>query len=196
MEINIGDLMSSALGALIGSSLTLAGVWVSHKLHKSEEERREKEHIDGLLEAIHDEVKTLWDAYSVSAGRTLENLQDGEAFLSYWPITQEYFTIYTNNAIHLSKLKDSSLRRRVVTTYTKARGLIDSYRMNNEMLRQYENASILFGETQKDIYKRDALTRYQGLQEYALRLRALHNELNILIFDLIQNLENRNYKLK
>ena len=65
---NADALLSSGVGALIGSALTLAGAWLAHKLDKNESAKKEADHILGLLQAIHDEVETLWDSYSATAG--------------------------------------------------------------------------------------------------------------------------------
>ena len=60
---NADALLSSGAGAVIGSALTLAGVFLAHKLDKNESAKKDAEHILGLLQAIHDEIETLWESY-------------------------------------------------------------------------------------------------------------------------------------
>lgn len=132
---NADALLSSGVGAFIGSALTLAGAYLVHWLEKKETTRKEAEHLLGLLQGIHDEIETLWESYSTSIGAHTEALPDNSPMLMFWPITQDYFTIYNTNAFFIGKIKDHDLRKQIVATYAKARGLIDSFRMNNELCR-------------------------------------------------------------
>ena len=163
-----GDaLLSSAVGAFIGSALTLAGVYYSHWLAKRQSSQKDAEHILGLLQGIHDEIETLWEGYISSVGAHAEALQDKNPLMVFWPITQDYFTIYDTNAFFIGKIKDHDLRKYIVATYSKARGLIDTYRMNNELLQRFEYAAILAEESQTQVHQINAQARYQSLVQYA-----------------------------
>ena len=181
-------LLSSGVGALIGSALTLAGAWLAHWLEKKESLRKDSEHILGLLQAIHDEIETLWESYLGTAGAQIEALRDGCAMTMYWPLTQDYFTIYNTNAFFIGKIKDHDLRKQIVATYAKARGLIDSYRMNNDLLQKWEYSQLLFQETQSEPHKMSAQARYQPLIQYATALKKGHNELKTSVSELLRRL--------
>jgi len=185
---NADALLSSGVGALIGSALTLAGVWLAHNLEKAESAKKETEHIHGLLQAIHDEIETLWESYSATAGAQIDSLRDGNAMLMYWPLTQDYFTIYNTNAFFIGKIKDHDLRKQIVATYTKSRGLIDSFRMNNDLLQKWEHADMLFQESQNQLHKNHAHARYQSLVQYAASLKKGHAELKFMVSALLRHL--------
>ena len=80
----------------------------------------------GILQAIHDEIETLWDNYMDGIGHHTEALADGQPLNIYYPVTQEYFTVYNTNAFFIGRIRDHDLRKLIVSTYSKARGLIDS----------------------------------------------------------------------
>jgi len=181
-------LLSSAVGALIGSALTLAGVWISHRLEKAEVERIEKEEVIGFLQGIHDELETLFDSYMSSIGAQTEALQEGTALMFFLPITQDYFTIYNTNARSIGKIKSHDLRKLIVATYAKARGLIDSYRMNNDLLQKFEYAALLFQETGSAVHQTNANARHHSLIQYSAQLKPRHNELKTMVADLLRNL--------
>lgn len=185
---NADALFSSGVGALIGSALTLAGAWLAHSLEKQESARKEAEHILGLLQAIHDEIETLWESYLTTAGAQIEALRDGNPMLMYWPLTQDYFTIYNTNAFFIGKVKDHDLRKQIVATYAKARGIIDSYRMNNDLLQKWEYAHLLFQESQSELHKTNAHARYQSLIQYASSLKKGHGELKTMVSELLRRL--------
>jgi hypothetical protein len=185
---NADALLSSGVGAFIGSALTLAGVWYAHFLQTQESTRKEADHILGLLQAIHDEMETLWESYLNSAGAQIESLRDGSPMLMYWPLTQDYFTIYNTNALFIGKVKDHDLRKQIVATYAKARGLIDSYRMNNDLLQKWEYAHLMFQESQSELHKANDQVRYQSLIQYASSLKKSHAELKAMVTDLLRRL--------
>ena len=185
---NADALLSSGAGALIGSALTLAGVFLAHKLDKNESAKKDAEHILGLLQAIHDEIETLWESYSATAGAHVEALREGNAVLIFWPITQDYFTIYNTNASFIGKIKNHDLRKQIVATYSKSRGLIDSYCMNNDLLQKWEHADLLFQETQNQIHKNHEQARFQSLVQYGASLKKGHLELKTMVSELLRRL--------
>ena len=51
---------ASLISTLIGSGLTLVGVYWTHWYQKREAAHRDAENVLGLLQAFHDEIETLW----------------------------------------------------------------------------------------------------------------------------------------
>ncbi|HLA75641.1 MAG TPA: hypothetical protein VJM76_06990 [Gammaproteobacteria bacterium] len=185
---NADALLSSGIGAFIGSALTLAGAYIVHSLEKAESAREEVEHLFGLLQAIHDEIETLWESYLGSVGAHAEALRDNTPLLLFWPITQDYFTIYNTNASFIGKIKDHDLRKQIVATYAKARGLIDSYRMNNDLVQKWEYAHLLYQESQNQIHQTNAQARHQSLIQYASEIKKRHDELKLMVSELLRRL--------
>lgn len=188
---NFDTFFASVLGALIGGSLALAGAYLSHWLEVKRQNQKEAEHLIGLLQGFHDEVETIWESYHGSAGAQIEALPEGHPFLMYWPITQDYFTIYNTNAFFIGRIKDHDLRKAIIATYTKARGLIDSFRMNNDIVQKYEYAHLLFQETKNPVHQSNVNNYLQSLSRYAANLKRLHGELKVLSSDLLRRLRKQ-----
>lgn len=183
-----GVLVSSAVGALVGSALTLIATYVAPRLQLATQKQNDADQLKGLLQAIHDEVEALWDGYARSAGSQIEALVDARPMLMYWPITQDYFTIYNTNAFFIGRIKDHDLRKAIVLTYARARGLIDSFRMNNDLVHKYEYAILLFQESQNPNHQLMANGHLQVLIKYAMGLKKRHEELKVLVSDLFRRL--------
>ena len=185
---NADALLSSGVGAFIGSVLTLVGAFLAHWLERNEADRKNADHLLGLLQGIHDEVESLWELYMSSIGPFAEALQANEPLLFYWPITQDYFTIYNSNSFFIGKIKNHDLRKQIVATYAKARGLIDSYRMNNDLLQKLEYAELLAQESQSPIHKANAQARQRSLVQYAPQLTTRHHDFKAMVGELLRHL--------
>jgi len=184
---------ASLISTLIGSGLTLVGVYWTHWYQKREAAHRDAENILGLLQAFHDEIETLWGIYQASAGAQLEALLNNEPMLMYWPLTQDYLTIYNTHASSIGKIKNHELRKQIIATYTKIRGMIDSFRMNNELVQKWEYAHSLFQETRGSVHESNANARLESLVEYAKLLKQTHSELESMVSELLHHLRRNPY---
>ena len=188
MTLDTPTLISTAVGALIGSALTLIAAVLTHQLDLRRQKDREKRLLHGLLQAIHDEIETLWDQYINGIGNHLEVLLDGQPLLLYYPATQDYFTIYSGNASFIGQIQNNDLRKAIVTTYSKGRAILDSYRMNNEILQKYEHWSWMHHETQNLVHKAKAEAEHTSLVCYAHTLKNYHQNLKERIQTLLRML--------
>ena len=188
MEIDWNTLLLSGIGALIGSALTLLATYLSHHWQVSKQKETDEQLLKGILQAMHDEVVTLWNAYMDGIGHQIEALPEGKALNMYWPVTQEYFTVYNTNAFFIGRIQDHNLRKLIVSTYTNARGLIDSYRLNNDLVQKHEHAALIFQETNNPIHKANAVAYYASMVEYAGKLKKRHGEMKHQTRDLLRAL--------
>ena len=191
MQIDWDALWSSGLGALIGSTIALIATFISHRLQRSQQDENEQRMLHGILQAIHDEIETLWDNYVDGIGHQLEALADSQPLNLYWPVTQEYFTVYNTNAFFIGRIQDHDLRKLIVSTYSKARGLIDSYRLNNDLVQKHEHAYWIYQETQNQIHKANAASRYAALTNYAKSLKKGHTEVKTQVQQLLRELRKK-----
>ncbi len=60
--------------------------------------------------------------------------------------------------------------------------------MNNELVQKWENADLLFQESQNQLHKNHANARYQLLVQYAAALKNGHSELKIMVSGLLRHL--------
>jgi hypothetical protein len=191
MTINWETLISSGLGALIGSALTLLATYFSHQLDRDKAKEDEAQLIFGFLQGIHDEIETLWDNYNENVGAHVESLQQGQPFQYYWAVTQEYFTIYTENAHLIGRVDDHDLRKQIVSAYARSKGLIDSYRLNNELVHKYEQAASIYAETQAETHGQQANARMQSMIMYAASLKESHTKVKADVTALLRALRKK-----
>jgi hypothetical protein len=149
---------------------------------------KDKETLQGVLQAIHDEMESLWEAYMDSVGHHLEALPNGQPFNMYWPITQDYFTIYNSNALLIGRIPDPDLRKLIVSSYSKARGLIDSYRLNNDLVQKFEYACLVWQETGNPVHQTTATARETALAQYAVKMKESHARIKEQVQHLLRAL--------
>ena len=125
------DLNSTLIGAAIALLPALATVFLGHWLRAMSEKRKHQEALKAVLQGIHDELETNWELYQRGPGGRLEKLEDGMPLGTFALGSQDYFTIYVENASLIGQIRDANLRKAIVTTYTSARVLLDSYAKHN-----------------------------------------------------------------
>jgi hypothetical protein len=179
---------NSLFSVLIGGGLSLLGaivaVLIQGRMNKRQEELKEKLLLRGFIQSIKAEITILWDNYYGGVGKQLESLKEGEPFLTTYPITQEYFTIYTNSSFLIGRIENEALRKTIVETYNTARVLIDSFRLNNELIKemnQLEHTAVHSGSSNLSNHIRMKLDE---LKLYAPKILELQNNTK----DRVENL--------
>jgi hypothetical protein len=188
MDVDWYNVLLCGISALIGSTVALVTVYLSHRWEVSKQKEQDARTLMGLLQAVHDEIETLWDLYMEGIGHRLEELPNGQALSTYYPVTQEYFTVYNTNAFFIGRIRDNDLRKLIVSTYSKARGLIDSYRLNNDLVQKHEHAYWLFLQTNSPVHEVAVQGRLQALVNYAAALKRLHEDVKRQVQDLLRAL--------
>ena len=121
---------SAITGALLGGLITgwfaLRSTDKAYKNQLKQACENEDKLIKGVLQAIHDEVETVFERYQETMGAGLESLKEGEPLLMYYPLVSDYFTVYNGNSFLIGRIPDNDLRKQIIKTYTLAKGMIDS----------------------------------------------------------------------
>ncbi len=183
-------LVSSLLGALVGGFI--AGYFSIKATRQSfkEEKRKAKEQDSklefGLLQALHDEIDIVWERYSATMGAQLESVQDNQALLMYYPIGQDYFPVYRGNTFFISRIRNNDVRRLIVAVYTKAMGMVDSFRMNNELVGKNEYWDSIFKNSGQEKDKQMAIQFYQRCIVYTQKMKSSHLELKKDVTQLLR----------
>lgn len=73
-------------------------------------------------------------------------------------------------------LPDNDLRKDIVAFYTMAKGLIDSFRLNNDFLQKLEYAEGLYNETENTRHKQKVQVQLTLMINYAKEIKK-HNSL-------------------
>lgn len=121
-------------------------------------------------------------------GVHLEALEEGKPLLMYYPILQDYFTIYNNNAFLIGRIEDSDLRKSIVEVYTAAKALMDSYRMNNVNVEKYERTLALYNESRTISHQDTLLAVGNNIAAYTQKIRKGHFKLKDEIKILLRSL--------
>jgi len=171
---------ASLLGAVVGGVITaLVARKSAERVFQNELKKRDiekRENLEGLYKAIKSELNTLWSRYNEGAAKDLHNLEEGQPLLRYYPLTQNYFTVYRSNAHLIGEIPDDNLRELVIRTYSIAKGLVDSYRYNNHIVGKYEHWQWLAAETKKPLHQARVKSSWRACVEYVEVLKKSHSE--------------------
>ena len=66
--------------------------------------------------------------------------------------------------------------------------MVDSFRMNNDLVAKWEFAEKLYAESKSDIHKEQAIAHYSALVDYAGALKESHKSLKSEVTSLLRQL--------
>jgi hypothetical protein len=124
------------VAAYIGARATLRATQEQHRNNLELQRQSQNETVRGVVQAIHAELKSLLEIYSSEYEQEWEKYTPGDAFWSFYPISQNYFTIFENNSAVIGLIPDDAIRTSIVRTYLHAKGLVDSHLYNNRLLEE------------------------------------------------------------
>ncbi|MBB7680234.1 hypothetical protein HEM17_022245, partial [Escherichia coli] len=147
--------LTALVGTLIGGWFTLKGVTQQAKLSKVETERESLELQLSVLKGVKGEVFTLINLYIKRMKTHIDNIKPGQMLILTFPVGDDNFTFYEQNANVIAKLNDSA-RDSIINIYTYSRSLIQSFKGNNKLIEDYEKILIGMADNNKDktMYKR------------------------------------------
>jgi hypothetical protein len=100
------------------------------KDHQQEETNKFNRNV---LAAIRRELEALGQIYDQGIGKFLKETPAGGRLQEQLRISQDWFTVFTANAVHLGRL-DADLSRMIVSTYALLKAVVEEYKINNEIL--------------------------------------------------------------
>ena len=172
----IVGLVAALIGGCIAGYFTLLGVSRTYENDVKRQNKIEAVRLQGFYRAALTEIETLWTRYQETMGHVVESLTTGNPLAYYYPVTQDYFTVFRSNADLIGRIPDRKLREILVKTYIGAKSLIDSYKMNNDIVAKLEYWQGLFMETQNEIHQQKANLLHQQLVDYAAGIQKRHYE--------------------
>jgi len=140
---NTRGFLPALVGALVGGIFSMLSNKRAIREERAKEVRRDEKEVQNLLDALGVELGTLWNFHMARIGAMVENLPEGGALEFYYPLTQDYFTIYNNNASKIGQVKDPILREAIVVCYNKCKKVVDGFKYNNELYRDYRNLLLM-----------------------------------------------------
>ncbi|MGW8168485.1 MAG: hypothetical protein ACWGHH_00515 [Sulfurovaceae bacterium] len=177
------------VGSIVGGLFTLRAVEKSFEKQQIQAKGDEKKIIQSLFQAIHDEIESVYDRYQETMGTELENLVEGQALNFYYPIISDYFSVYNGNTFLIGRITDNDLRKHIISTYTHLKGMVDSFRLNNDLVQKFEHSNNIFSETQQEVHKQHSVAYLNSLSDYAKILKTGHYELKQEIENLLISLK-------
>lgn len=179
---------SAVIGGVITGGFSILAVLCAHRKERERQNQQEGSLIKSLLQSIHDEIETLWEIYQEGMGTRIESLPENQPLALFYPVTQDYFTVYHGNSFLIGRIKDNDLRKLIITTYTRAKGLIDSYRLNNDFTQKCEQLHWLFRQTGNLVFEQQLNAQLAVMIDYAKKIKESHNKVKDNVSALLREL--------
>lgn len=180
---NLFGFFSGLIGAGVGGWFTLYAAKITIRQAAEAENRQDAKEIQNLLDALGVELGTLWTLHAQRIGAIVAELTDGEPFLYYYPLSQDYFTIYNANAACIGKIQDASLREAIVVTYNKCKKVVDGFNYNNTLFNDWRALIQRSDDSAGD--KAEIEAKFKELCAFGGRIRADHLELKAYVDRLL-----------
>ena len=161
---------TSFISTLLGGLITFSAILFTNALDLRKRKRSHQKLICALLQGLQDEIAGLLEI----ARRTpvsIEAAPDGKPYEGLFTASQDYFTVYHKNAELVMQIEDSELRRKIILTYIRAKGLLDTVNMNRLYLQRYHYLQSTFVKTKDDMIKAEFEDYRQVLIEIAAELK-------------------------
>ena len=92
------NLLSGLIGAIIGGLFTILGTLLSYHYQRKNDAKNEENKAKIFLISIRAEITSVWNRYSESMGKVVESLPDEMGLDSYYPLSENYFSVYDCNS--------------------------------------------------------------------------------------------------
>ena len=141
---------------LLGALFTFSGILFTHALDFQKRKRDRKKLIHALMQGLHDEIGGLLEFARTNSVHQIEAVPDGKPYEGLFTASQDYFTVYHANVELVMQLDDALLRRSIIQTYTRAKWLLDTIRMNRLYLERYHYLQSTFLKTREQAVQAEA----------------------------------------
>ena len=180
------ELLTSIIGGLIGGSFAILAVIVAFFGQYKLNEWRQRETIQGVLQAIYTELnenyQQLNSPFMEKAWEKFENNPE-KIFTTVFPVTPDYLIIYRSNATLIGQIeKPLGLKPRIVSSYMLLQAVMERYKTNNMLLTQSLKAG---GEGALDLESDSSSL----LREIAPVLKQEHNSFKKVTKNLLKILK-------
>lgn len=175
----------TVISGLIVGIFALVGVFLSHMAQNRRDKKRQKEIIQGVLQALYEELNAIYNQLnSRSEEYSMEKIDEVKDPYYYdaFTVAQDYSIIYRSNANLIGQIKSSDLRREIVKTYKALDVLMEVYKTNNRLIIQWQEA----GNTGN---RGLATTLFSQIRDITPELREMHNLSMKLTKELLNLLE-------
>lgn len=155
----------------------LAAVGVAYWQNEAQRRRNdesEQSELRGLLRSLCAELTVSLQQLEHRIGPDIRGKELGQPFLFTFPLTENPFHIYDALIPKIGTIKDIALQHAIIRTYAIAKGLVASFRFNNEMLATYEGTLARVRARNEDQCHADA--EFAVLAQYGDALQTTYND--------------------
>lgn len=128
------SIIVGVVAAQIGAKATRQATEQAQSFHLQQQRTLKEAQVAGVIQAIYVELSCLWIIYRDEFEEVWKNLPSDEPLRIYYPLNQDYFTVYNANSSMIGQIPDESLRVGVVKAYLAAKNLVDGHLFNNRIL--------------------------------------------------------------
>lgn len=178
----LSSFITALIGAIIGGMFTLRGVDREAKITRAEAEKESLELQLSVLKGIKGEIFTLVSLYNKRMQNHIDNIEPGKMLLINFPVGDDNFTFYEQNAKIIAKLNDGA-RDSIINIYTYARSLIQSFKGNNQLVVEFEKIYFDMADNNKDkeMYEKLYTAKIKVMVDYAQGIKNIDAELRDVI---------------
>ncbi|MEY0980615.1 hypothetical protein AB7206_08560 [Providencia alcalifaciens] len=178
----LSSFITALIGAFVGGWFTLKGVDREAKITRAESEKNSLELQLSVLKGIKGEIFTLMNLYNKRMKNSIDSIGPGKALRINFPVGDDNFTFYEQNAKIIAKLDDDA-RDSIINIYTYARSLIQSFKGNNQLVVEYEKILFDMADNNKnrDMYERLLAQKNEIMVDYAQGIKNIDAELRYAI---------------
>ncbi|RTQ90501.1 MULTISPECIES: hypothetical protein [Stenotrophomonas] len=173
----VGDKLSEAAfvqtlaGGLISALAASRAVDRQLRAEQKAREDADAQQIANLKSAVRMELKSVRDQHILAVGHIMSPPDAARsAILAHYPISSEYFALYSANAGSIGRVSPEAAEA-VVVAYVQLRALIDGFKLNNALVDRCERLAL---EGVQEFDNRMVKLRKQ-LAEYGPKLHDAHN---------------------
>lgn len=128
------ELFSALVGAVIGGLYTSRATTKAHGLQAEEKKLHSNQTLNRTLVLIRCELQAAWTIYRNEYALELLELPRHQPYMTLFPIGQNPFPIYDSAPACLAEAP-TDISVKIVHIYMRAKGLIETIKMNNEAFR-------------------------------------------------------------
>ncbi len=183
---------------ILGGGLAVAaGIlqsWYSHRKQTHQKKQEDAEFAANVLRAIRPELEALSEIYDKGIGGQLKLLVPGQIFEVRLGLTQDWFTVFNTNAVHIGKI-EGEVSRRIVAIYAMLKGLIEEFRINNDYLAHRAQIGFEILRSGNELHlkeKRQIVEKW--MVDQAIKLREVDQSLGVAVNELFALLDQRGIK--
>lgn len=191
MSVNWETVLLAGIAAFMGGAIT----FLASFLERASQERRDRNAKDRLemafFQAVHDELETVWRLYTEVIGNQVESLPENTPLLGRWLVSNDYFTAYHSMGWMLGHVRDPDLRAEIISTYTRGKSLLDTYRSHDMMMSNLEQL-IQWNQAVNTPQSNQLMTaRLQTITQYTASIKGSHVKLRDKVEHLLRELRKK-----